>query len=69
MNAVTRVEIAECVVQVFDGRAIHPARLIEVAQTAGARREVLDALDRLHENSYSSLRDLWPELADIPVEA
>jgi uncharacterized protein DUF2795 len=43
------------------------AALIAAAEATGARAEVVDLLRRLPEGTYRTVRDLWQELADVPI--
>lgn len=69
MSVVTRLEIASHVESAFDGSPIERDQLLTCAGEHGARREVMAVLSRLQPRSYRQLRDLWGELADIPVES
>jgi hypothetical protein len=45
-------------------------QLIETAKESHASTEVLLALSCLQEGKrYAGLRDLWPDLPDLPIEA
>ncbi len=68
MQIVSRVEIAECVEEVFQGEAVTCSHLVEFAADHGARAPVLDVLGRLNGDGYRDLRELWGELGDVPVE-
>lgn len=69
MDTVCRVEIADCLEDAFGGPPVSPASLVAFAAGHGARPSVLEVLGRLHEREYRNLRDLWSELADIPLES
>lgn len=68
MTMVSRMEIADCVEAAFSGRAVSPSELVEYAAGHGARAPVLDVLGRLSHDGYRTLRDLWGELDDVPIE-
>lgn len=68
MEPVCRGEIADYLEDAFAGPPISPESLVEFAADHGARPPVIEVLSRLHEREYRTLRDLWNELADIPLE-
>jgi hypothetical protein len=68
MKAVDRTEIADCLEDAFVGQPLSSSDLVEFAAAHGARSPVLQVLDRLDGPSYRNLRELWRELADVPVE-
>ncbi|MEO3754411.1 hypothetical protein [Streptomyces sp. B6B3] len=62
---VTRVEIAEHLGPLFEhGVVDRPAML---AAVAGTRPEVGELLGRLPDRSYTSLRQVWEHLPEVPV--
>jgi Protein of unknown function (DUF2795) len=65
---VTRVEIADHVEAAFSGEPIHKAELLEAARASGARLEVVKVLKRLPERDFRELRELWPQVPDLPVD-
>lgn len=65
MNTVCRIEIADCLEDAFAGAPLSSTDLIEFAAGHGARSPVLQVLGRLHGPAH---RELWSELADVPVE-
>lgn len=67
MSNATRVEIADHVGAAFDDGSASKDELLESARASHARAEVLTALQRLPARKYPTLRDLWPELEDLPV--
>lgn len=70
MRVVTRSEIADHVEEAFLGAgASDRVELIEKAERSGARPEVIAALQRLPDKRYSSLRQLWADLPELPVRA
>jgi hypothetical protein len=68
MKTVDRMEIADCVEAAFVGNPLSSSDLVEFAAAHGARSPVLQVLDRLDGLTYRNLRELWRELADVPVE-
>lgn len=68
METVCRGEIADYLEDAFAGPPVSPESLVAFAADHGARPPVIEVLSRLHEREYRSLRDLWNELADIPLE-
>ena len=64
----TRVEIAEHIAFVFTGTAVTRDHIVTAAETTGARKAVLDVLERLPDGPFHNLRQLWPSLADIAIE-
>lgn len=67
---VTRLEVAEMVGSAFDRHdaAVRRDDLVAAAVASGARSEVLAVLARLSEAKFHSIRELWRELGDLPVE-
>lgn len=68
MTSVTRVEIATHVAQLFTGVLVTRDDVVAAAAHAGARAEVLATLERLPDRRFSGLRDLWPEIPEVPIE-
>jgi hypothetical protein len=50
------------------GEPLSSSDLVEFATAHGARSPVLKVLNRLEGPTYRNLRELWRELADVPVE-
>lgn len=69
MSHATRVEIADHVETAFDYGPANRDELLEAAHASNARHEVLAVLERLPERRYRTLRQLWTDLDDVPVEA
>lgn len=69
MGTVCRAEIADCLEDAFGGSPVSAESLVQFATDHGARPPVIEVLGRLHEREYRRLRDLWRELADIPLES
>lgn len=65
---VTRIEIADSVEEAFTTSPVAKHDLITAAAARRAHPGILDALARLPEQPYRSLVDLWPHLADVPVD-
>jgi len=65
---ITRAEIADHVAAAFDAAPVSREALLAAAAASGARPGVLASLGRLPSASFRELRDLWPILADLPVE-
>lgn len=66
--AVTREEIAAHVHRAFVAGATTRDELVVAASASGARGDVLRVLAGLPDRRYSDLRDLWPELPNVPVD-
>lgn len=64
---VTRREVAALVAPVFGNGAVHRDAILATARGAGARREVLEYLERLPAYRYAELRQLWDHLPPAPV--
>jgi len=64
----TRIEIADVLRSRLDGQLRSKAELLEAARALGARDAVVEALERLPDQKYGGLRDLWPCLPGIPIE-
>ncbi len=69
MHPVTRSEIARHLAGAFDHPPVTPGDLIEAAVASHARPGVIAVLRRLPDGKYTHLRQLWPGLAGIPVDA
>lgn len=65
---VTRVEIADYLEEAFAYPPATKNDLVASAVARQARPELLETLYRLPERSYRSLMDLWPHLAEVPVD-
>lgn len=66
---VTRVEIADHVAHLFVTPPVSRDDILGAFGRCGARHEVSRVLERLPDRPFSSLRDLWPELPGVPIEA
>lgn len=69
MRSVTRMELLDHIEPAFAAGAATRDQLLAAATASHARPEVIAVLQRLPEQPYRSLRDLWPELSDVPVGA
>lgn len=66
----SRLEIADAIGDRFTGDARTREELVELAKEEHASSEVLLALSSLlPDKRYAGLRELWPDLPDLPVEA
>lgn len=63
---VTRAEIADHLEGAFASGPQKGGGLVTAAELQGARPEVVQVLARLPEGTYSTLRDLWEHLPDVP---
>lgn len=67
-TAVTRTEVAAAVRVVFDSGSGTREDLLDAAFQAKARSEVVEAVSKLPPfKTYGSLRQIWPDLPDMPV--
>ena len=64
---VTRIEIADHIEHVFDGRPHTLEELLDAARSSRARPAVLDTLGGLPPSNYAHLRELWNHLTKTPV--
>ncbi|MFT7646978.1 MAG: hypothetical protein ACI8Y4_001718 [Candidatus Poriferisodalaceae bacterium] len=69
MTTVSREEIADSLAGAFEAPPVTGADLVNHAEEDGARKPVLLVLGRLEGLNYRTLRDIWGELHDVPVEA
>lgn len=67
--AVTRMEIVEAVDPAFAGGGAERSEVLAAAIAQGARPQVIETLERLPDRRFSEVRELWTELADVPVGA
>lgn len=66
-RTVTRIEIADHVEAAFAAGAAGRDALLGAARAAGARPELLALLATLPDRSYAELRQLWTDLAEVPI--
>jgi hypothetical protein len=64
---VTRTELANHIQAAFTTGPATRDILLAYAAGSHARPEVIAALHRLTDKPYPSIRDLWQDLADLPV--
>lgn len=65
----SRMEIADAIGGRFGSDAMTRGQLVELAKEEHASTEVLLALSSLvPDKRYGGLRELWPDLPDLPVE-
>ncbi len=65
----SRLEIADAIAQAFRGDPLSREQLVAAGKEAHASTEVLLALSCLRQDKrYAQLRNLWPDLPDLPVE-
>ena len=67
LATVTRIEIADHVESAFAAGPATRDDLIAAARTANARTALLDTLSALPDRQYGELRQLWTELAEVPM--
>jgi hypothetical protein len=67
-SQITRVQIADHIASAFGSGSVHRTELIKHAEASKAKPEVLTALRRLPDHGFTTMRDLWIHLEDIPVE-
>ncbi|MBM0202409.1 MULTISPECIES: DUF2795 domain-containing protein [Micromonospora] len=69
MHDVTRIELLDHVRTAFDDGPASRNALLAAAAASNARPEVIALLNRLPERDFRQVRDLWEEMADVPVGA
>lgn len=70
MRPVTRMELVDHIETAFAAAPADRSDLLAAATASHARPEVIAVLRRLPESGlYRGVRDLWSELADVPVSA
>lgn len=68
MRPVTRMELVDHVETAFAAAPASRSDLLAAATASHARPEVIEVLRGLPEGVvYRGVRDLWPELGDVPV--
>lgn len=65
--SVTRVDIAEYTITAFGDAPATRDDLVRAAIAGDAPEALVEVLRGLPDGRYASLRDLWPELPDVPV--
>ena len=69
MPTVTRMELVDHIESAFESGPATRSALLAAAATSHARPEVIELLQRLPDIRYRHVRDLWHQLADVPVGA
>jgi hypothetical protein len=64
---VTRIELADHVESAFNLGSATRGDLVAAATASQARPEVVALLRGLPDGQFRSLRELWRDLADVPV--
>ncbi len=64
----TRVEIADSIADAFAEGPMTREDLLAAAKRAGARPQVLRALERLPHGPFQEMRYLWASIPDVPIE-
>lgn len=64
---VTRTELANHIEAAFSAGPATRDRLLAYAAGSHARPEVIEVIKTLSERPYPQLRDLWTDLAHIPI--
>jgi len=68
VRTVTRMELVDHIEPAFVTGPATRNELLAAATASHARPEVLAVLQQLpDQRPYRSVRDLWPELSDLPV--
>jgi hypothetical protein len=66
---VTRMEILDVVEDAFVGSWVSKDEILGAARDQGARPALLLTLERLDaERRFTTVRDMWADLADVPVD-
>ena len=70
MQSVTRVEIATHLAPLFTGELVTRDEVLAAAVQSGARADErwLATLERLPDQPFVELRDLWPALPEVAIE-
>lgn len=66
-DTVTRLEIADHVESAFVTGPATSVQLLDAARTGGARPALLAVLGGLPDRQYAELRQLWTDLAEVPI--
>lgn len=66
---VTRMELVDHIESAFGTGHASRSDLLAAAAGSHARPEVIEVLRGLPQGPYRTVRDLWGELADMPVSA
>ncbi|MGY1836048.1 DUF2795 domain-containing protein [Blastococcus sp. SYSU DS0510] len=65
--ALTRIQVLDHVGAAFDSGPVTTSQLQDAAARNGADADVLDLLRDLPPRQFTSPRDIWPYLPDLPV--
>lgn len=68
MDQITRLDIVEYIESAFATGPATREVLLATATAGHARPQVMAVLDRLPDRTYSSPRDLWYDLPDVPLQ-
>jgi hypothetical protein len=69
VGTVTRIELVDHIETAFLAGPATRSELLAAATASHARAEVIEVLHRLSDHPYRTVRDLWPDLSDLPVSA
>jgi hypothetical protein len=67
MHPTTRTELANHIRAAFTTGPATRSDLLAAAVATNARPQTIDTLRRLPDKTYTSIRDLWPDLPDVPI--
>ena len=67
MHTTTRAELADHIRTAFATGPATRTDLLAAAVASNARPPLIDILHRLPDRAYPTLRDLWPDLPDLPI--
>jgi hypothetical protein len=67
VHSITRAELADHIEAAFATGPATPGGLLAAAIATNARPPVIDTLRRLPDKTYTSIRDLWYDLPDVPI--
>lgn len=67
VRPVTRMELVDHIESAFGTGPAGRSDLLAAATASHARPEVIEVLHGLPDGPYRTVRDLWAELADMPV--
>ncbi|MFI6162939.1 DUF2795 domain-containing protein [Micromonospora haikouensis] len=69
MHPVTRVELLDHIEPAFASGPASRDSLLAAAAASHARPDVITLLHRLPDRDYRQVRDLWEDIADVPIGA
>jgi hypothetical protein len=67
MEKITRLDIIDLIESAFATGPATREALLATATAGHARPQMIALLDRLPDKTYSSPRDLWYDLPDVPL--